>query len=104
MKNCFRQSSLDTRLVANLKLTRTGLSLVELIVIISILAILVALTISAVFKVRESANLAQCANNLKQIGLAIHNHNDTYHRFPSGGWGWSWVGMADRGTGREQPG
>ena len=82
----------------------SGFTLVELLVVIAIIGILAALLIPAVLKMRESANLTQCENNLHQIGLAIHSHHDTYGRFPSCGWGWGWVGTPDRGTGPDQPG
>lgn len=85
----------------NRRALQRGFTLIELLVVIAIIAILVALLLPAVQQAREAARRSQCRNNLKQIGLGLHNYHDTSSALPSGnivvpgspspyGWGWTW--------------
>ena len=77
-----------------MKQTRRAFTLIELLVVIAIIAVLIALLLPAVQQAREAARRSQCKNNMKQLGLALHNYHDTANTLPPGYigtnlWGWN---------------
>ncbi len=81
----------------------SGFTLVELLVVITIIGILIALLLPAVQGAREAARAAQCMNNIRQMAIASLHHVEAQGHFPTGGWGWRWAGDPDRGFNHRQP-
>jgi len=81
-----------------------GFTLVELLIVISIIGVLIALLMPAVNSARESGRLAQCSNNLHQMAHGCLELESAQKHLPTGGWGWQWAGDPNRGYGAQQPG
>jgi prepilin-type N-terminal cleavage/methylation domain-containing protein len=83
---------------------KRAFTIVELLVVIAIIGILVALLLPAIQSARESERRVQCANLLKQLGLAMLSHHEGMKAFPSGVWGYLWAPDPDHGSGPRQLG
>jgi prepilin-type N-terminal cleavage/methylation domain-containing protein/prepilin-type processing-associated H-X9-DG protein len=83
---------------------RGGFTLVELLVVIAIIGILIALLLPAVQAAREAARSLECRNHLRQLAVAALNHEQAHGHYPTGGWGFYWIGDPDRGFAEDQPG
>ena len=82
----------------------SAFTIVELLITISIIALLVGLLLPGIQAARESSRRSHCQSNLRQIALSLLLFHDTYNVFPNGGWGHEWVGDPDQGAGSRQPG
>ena len=84
MKSNFPAPIIESRHIMNLKANRIGFTLVELLVVIAIIGIVISMLLPAVQQVRETARRIGCANNLRQLGLAMLNYESAFQRFPHG--------------------
>lgn len=81
-----------------------GFTLVELLIVITLIGVLIALLMPAVNSAREAGRRAGCASNLHQMAAACLSHEAAQGFLPSGGWGWGWAGDPNRGFSKRQPG
>ena len=83
---------------------RSGFTLIELLIVIAIIAVLMTILVPAVQNAREAARVTECKNNLRQMGIGFQQHLNKQGYFPTGGWGWHWIGDPDKGYDEFQPG
>jgi prepilin-type N-terminal cleavage/methylation domain-containing protein len=83
---------------------RKAFTLVELLVVLAVIGFLIALLLPAILAVREAARKTECANNVRQLATAAIALNTAQRHFPTGGWGYNWLGDHTRGFGFRQPG
>lgn len=81
-----------------------GFTMIEMLVVVTLVAVLVVLLLPAAQAGRETARMNACRNNVRQLAAAMLHHESAMGHFPSGGWGPNWMGAADRGTDTAQPG
>jgi len=84
--------------------SKHGFTLIEMLVVIVIIGMLIAILLPAVQRAQERARILQCSNNISNLVKAAIQHEQANGHFPAGGWGANWVGDADRGFNRKQPG
>ncbi len=78
--------------------------MVELLVVLAVAGLLIALLLPALFAAREASRSTACKANLRQLSLGLNVYHDVHGSFPHGGWGFTWIGIASRGYGEDQPG
>jgi prepilin-type N-terminal cleavage/methylation domain-containing protein/prepilin-type processing-associated H-X9-DG protein len=104
MRKRFRPSFGPALPSASVIARRRAFTLVELLVVITIIGILISLLMPAVQSAREAARKTQCLNNVKQLALGCLSHEHNFSFLPSCGWVWYWAGDPDRGAAMKQPG
>ena len=87
-----------------MKHTDLGLTRVDALVVFASLSLLVQAALPVMQYARESSRRSACKNNLREISIGVLAHVEAHERFPSGGWGYAWIGEPERGTDIDQPG